>query len=120
MHGGFLLAFVLVLPGLIQLIPLAALAAILVYTGYQLTSPRVFYNIAQHGIEQLLVFCVTILATLVEGIMTGIFAGDGLQPRPAPGQVGHVSAREPAGHGQGPPSMSCTSGTRATMSAPMG
>lgn len=74
-HGAFLLAFVLLLPGLIQLIPLAALAAILVYTGYQLTSPRVFQNVAQHGIEQLLVFCVTILATLVEGIMTGIFAG---------------------------------------------
>lgn len=74
-HGAFLLAFVLLLPGLIQLIPLAALAAILVYTGYQLTSPRVFKNIAQHGIEQLLVFCVTILATLVEGILTGIVAG---------------------------------------------
>ena len=77
-HGAFLLAFVLLLPGVIQLIPLAALAAILVYTGYQLTSPGVFKNIAQHGIEQLLVFSVTILATLVEGIMTGIFAGMGL------------------------------------------
>lgn len=74
-HGAFLLAFVLVLPGLIQLIPLAALAAILVYTGYQLTSPQVFKNIAQHGIEQLLVFCVTVLATLIEGIMTGIIGG---------------------------------------------
>lgn len=74
-HGAFLLAFVLVLPGLIQLIPLAALAAILVYTGYQLTSPQVFKKIAQHGIEQLLVFCVTILATLVEGIMVGIVGG---------------------------------------------
>ncbi len=74
-HGAFLLAFVLLLPGLIQLIPLAALAAILVYTGYQLTSPQVFRKLAQHGIEQLLVFCVTILATLVEGIMMGIFAG---------------------------------------------
>ncbi|MBX2798566.1 MAG: hypothetical protein KTR31_12870 [Myxococcales bacterium] len=74
-HGAFLLIFVLLLPGLIQLIPLAALAAILVYTGYKLASPQVFQNIAQHGIEQLLVFCVTILATLVEGILTGIFAG---------------------------------------------
>ena len=74
-HGAFLLASVLLLPSLIQLIPLAALAAILVYTGYQLTSPQVFKNIAQHGIEQLLVFCITILATLIEGIMTGIFAG---------------------------------------------
>ncbi|MFK7926944.1 MAG: SulP family inorganic anion transporter [Myxococcota bacterium] len=74
-HGGFLLAFVLLLPSLIQLIPLAALAAILVYTGYQLTSPQVFQNIAKHGYEQLLVFCVTIVATLVEGILTGIIAG---------------------------------------------
>lgn len=74
-HGAFLLAFVLLLPGLIQLIPLAALAAILVYTGYQLTAPQVFKNIALHGFEQLLVFSITILATLVEGILTGIFAG---------------------------------------------
>lgn len=77
-HGAFLLAFVLLLPGLIQLIPLAALAAILVYTGFQLTSPAIFKSVARHGIEQLVVFCVTILATLVEGIMTGIFAGMGM------------------------------------------
>ncbi|MFT4626734.1 MAG: carbonic anhydrase, partial [Myxococcota bacterium] len=74
-HGACLLAFVLLLPGLIQLIPLAALASILVYTGYQLASPQVFLNVSRHGIEQLIVFCVTIVATLVEGIMSGIFAG---------------------------------------------
>ena len=39
-HGMFLLVFVVAFPTLIHSIPLAALAAILMYTGYRLASPQ--------------------------------------------------------------------------------
>src|SRR5262249_50756137 len=55
-HGLFLLAFVLLLPKLIHQIPLAALGAMLVYTGYRLASPREFFKTYQIGVPQFTVF----------------------------------------------------------------
>src|SRR3954454_13294762 len=43
-HGLFLLGFVLLLPSVIRLIPLAALGAMLVYAGFRLAHPREFVN----------------------------------------------------------------------------
>ncbi|SDL63269.1 Sulfate permease, MFS superfamily [Catalinimonas alkaloidigena] len=74
-HGAFLLVFVLLLGGLIQKVPLAALAAILIFTGYKLTAPKVFAEQSQKGWEQLLVFVITILATLLLGLIGGIGVG---------------------------------------------
>ena len=52
MHGLIVLLFVAVFSGLIQMVPLAALAAILLFTGYRLTAPRVFERAYQQGWEQ--------------------------------------------------------------------
>jgi MFS superfamily sulfate permease-like transporter len=74
-HGLALLLFVALLPGLLQLIPLSALAAMLIFTGYRLANPKIFRSIVQIGWDQLFVFSVTILLTLVEDLLVGIFAG---------------------------------------------
>lgn len=74
-HGLFLLAFVLLLPGLIHRIPLAALGAMLVYTGFRLASPREFIHTMQIGREQLVVFVGTIVATLATDLLVGIGVG---------------------------------------------
>ncbi|MBC7486200.1 MAG: SulP family inorganic anion transporter [Cytophagaceae bacterium] len=74
-HGGFLLLFVALLPGLIQHIPLAALAAMLIYTGYRLASPKVFRETLKVGVGQLVVFVFTILVTLASDLVMGIVAG---------------------------------------------
>lgn len=74
-HGLFLLAFVLLIPGLIHKIPLAALGAMLVYTGFRLANPNEFVRVFNVGREQLAVFVVTIAATLATDLLIGIGVG---------------------------------------------
>ena len=74
-HGLFLLAFVLFLPNVIHNIPLAALAAMLVFTGFRLAHPYEFIKTWKIGKEQLVVFLTTIIITLVEDMLIGVLAG---------------------------------------------
>lgn len=74
-HATILLAFVWVLNDLIQVIPLAALAAILIYTGYKLASPHEFVETWRKGEEQLIIMINTILGTLFFGLLWGILIG---------------------------------------------
>ncbi len=74
-HGTFLLGFVALAPGLLSEIPLAALAAMLVYTGAKLASPRELVHIKQIGPDQLLLFLTTLLVTLATDLLVGVTAG---------------------------------------------
>ncbi len=74
-HGLFLLAFVLLFPGLIQQIPLTCLAAMLIFTGYRLASPNEFVKTYQIGAPQFIVFVGTIIVTLLTDLLVGILAG---------------------------------------------
>jgi MFS superfamily sulfate permease-like transporter len=74
-HGLFLLAFVALVPGLIHMIPLSALAAMLVYTGCRLASPREFINVFKIGSEQLLIFVATIVGVLATDLLVGVGIG---------------------------------------------
>lgn len=79
-HGLFLLAFVLLLPGLvIRQIPLAALGAMLVYTGFRLASPKEFIHTYKLGVEQLVVFVTTIVVTLCTDLLIGVVSGIALK-----------------------------------------
>lgn len=74
-HGLFLLAFVALAAPLIELIPNAALAAMLIYTGFRLASPREFQKTWKIGWDQLIIFVTTIVVTLATDLLLGIFAG---------------------------------------------
>ena len=74
-HGAFLLVFVSLAPGLLHEIPLAALAAMLVYTGARLASPRELWHVRQIGLDQLALFVTTLLVTLATDLLVGVAAG---------------------------------------------
>lgn len=78
-HGVFLLAFVALAADLIEMIPNAALAAMLIYTGYRLASPKEFKKTWSIGWDQLIIFVTTIIATLLTDLLVGIFAGVAVQ-----------------------------------------
>ena len=74
-HGLFLLLFVACLPGLIHRIPLAALAAMLIYTGTRLASPHELIKTFRAGRGEFLVFVATAVVTVASDLLVGVAAG---------------------------------------------
>lgn len=75
MHGIWLLLFTLVFPFVLRQIPSAALAALLVYTGYRLIDIRAARRIAEIGKSELLIFAVTAVSILITDLFTGVLIG---------------------------------------------
>lgn len=74
-HGILLLLAVLYIPGLLNTIPLAALAAILILTGYKLSKFSLFVSYYRKGWDQFIPFIVTVFAILLTNLLAGIFIG---------------------------------------------
>lgn len=74
-HGLFLLIFVALFPKLIHEIPLAALAALLVFTGFRLASPKEFAKTLAVGLDHFAVFVITILGVLATDLLVGVAIG---------------------------------------------
>lgn len=74
-HGILLFASVLLIPGLLNKIPLSALAAILIFTGYKLAKIPMIKEFYHKGWDQFIPFIVTIIAILLSDLLIGIFIG---------------------------------------------
>jgi MFS superfamily sulfate permease-like transporter len=74
-HGILLLSTVILIPGILNMIPLSALAAILLMTGFKLTSPALYREMFRNGMDQFLPFIVTIIAILFTDLLIGIAVG---------------------------------------------
>ena len=74
-HGMFLLVCVAMIPMVLHRIPMAALAAMLIYTGFRLAHPSEFMNVLRIGREQLVIFAVTLVAVLSTDLLIGIAIG---------------------------------------------
>lgn len=74
-HGFFILVFLLTAVYFSNLIPKAALAAMLIGVGWKLAHPREFGHVFKIGTDQLAIFVVTIFVTLATDLLIGIAAG---------------------------------------------
>lgn len=77
-HGTLLFISVLLVPGLLNMIPLSALAAILIMTGYKLAKPTLFKEFHSKGWDQFVPFVVTIVSILLSDLLIGILIGIGV------------------------------------------
>ena len=75
MHGFWLVGTVALIPGLLEKIPLSALAAVLLFTGYKLANPGIFRQMYQRGWNQFLPFVVTVVAIVFTDLLIGIIIG---------------------------------------------
>ena len=75
LHGVWLLVSVALVPTLLNLIPLSALAAVLIATGYKLTKPKLYTERWKQGWSQFVPLVVTVLAILFTDLLKGILVG---------------------------------------------
>lgn len=74
-HGIFLLVSVLAIPTILNMIPLASLAAILIIVGFKLAKPSLFKEMYAQGSKQFIPFIVTIIGILLTDLLIGIGIG---------------------------------------------
>ena len=75
MHGVLILLSVLLIPGLMNMIPLASLAAILLITGYKLAKPSLFKAMFTQGWYIFIPFIVTVLGVVFIDLLKGVALG---------------------------------------------
>jgi MFS superfamily sulfate permease-like transporter len=75
LHGWWLLLSVLLIPGVMEYVPLAALAAILIIIGLKLAKPSMFLDYYRRGWSQFIPFMVTLLAIIFTDLLIGIGIG---------------------------------------------
>lgn len=74
-HGLWLIGCVVVIPHVLNLIPLSCLAMILILVGYKLTKPALIKSMYHRGWNQFVPFAVTIVAILFTDLLIGIMIG---------------------------------------------
>ena len=74
-HGVLLIACAMLIPNILNMIPLAALAAILFVVGFKLAKPALFKEMYQSGTEYFIPFIVTILGIVFTDLLMGIAMG---------------------------------------------
>jgi carbonic anhydrase/SulP family sulfate permease len=77
-HGILLCTSVVLVPDWLNRIPLSALAAILITTGFKLASPKILLQLWKEGKYQFLPFIITVTAILLTDLLIGILIGLGI------------------------------------------
>lgn len=75
LHGGWLLLFVLALPWLLRMTPVACLAGILVYTGFKMMNPKQLKDLSDYGRGTVAVFAITALTIVATDLLVGVVTG---------------------------------------------
>lgn len=75
LHGAWLLLFIAVLPFALRLVPVSSLAALLVYTGYKLVSPKAIKTLWSYGKSEVAIYATTVAVIVIEDLLTGVVVG---------------------------------------------
>lgn len=75
LHGMLLLSAVLALPAVLNMIPLAALAAVLLHVGYKLAPVSLFKQMYARGTSELMPFLATFFGILLTDLLKGVAIG---------------------------------------------
>ncbi len=79
LHGAWILGFVALLPWLLREIPMAALGAVLVLTGWRLVNfSHAKHLFKDHGPLPVVIWAVTLLLVVTQDLLTGVLVGIGL------------------------------------------
>jgi MFS superfamily sulfate permease-like transporter len=78
LHGLWLLVFVCFLTPVLRLIPVACLAAVLVFTGYKLVNPRHLVELRHYGWSEVGIYFATLVTIVSTDLLTGVIVGVGL------------------------------------------
>jgi MFS superfamily sulfate permease-like transporter len=78
LHGAWLLVLVAAVPFVLRAVPTAALAAILVYTGYKLVNPQNVKRLLQYGGMPVVIYAATLVTIVSVDLLKGILVGLGL------------------------------------------
>lgn len=93
LHAVWILGFVALLPFLLEAIPVAALAAILVHTGYKLIAPGSLRNLWRVGKAEVAIFSVTLVSVVMLNLLEGVLIGLGLALLRLLWEATHLEAR---------------------------
>ena len=74
-HGFLLLISVVTIAGLLNMVPLASLAAILLVVGYKLAKPALFKEMFKLGYDQFIPFVATVVGILLTDLLMGLTIG---------------------------------------------
>ncbi len=74
-HGILIVVAVMFLSQIMNMIPLASLAAVLIYTGYKLLAPEHFWEQYKKGWGQLIPFATTVFAIVFSDLLIGVTIG---------------------------------------------
>ncbi len=93
LHGVWLLGLVSFFPFLLEKIPTASLAAILVYTGYKLVQPAAIRKLWEVGRSEVVIYLVTVVMVVATNLLEGVIAGTLLAILKLLYQLSHLQGR---------------------------
>ena len=75
LHGVWILAIIVLFPGLLRMVPTCSLAGVLVFTGFNLIKVKDMRHLASYGRIPLLIYAATLITIVTTDLLTGVLVG---------------------------------------------
>jgi MFS superfamily sulfate permease-like transporter len=75
LHGVWILAIIVLFPGILRMVPICSLAGVLVFTGFNLIKLKDMRHLASYGRIPLLIYAATLITIVTKDLLTGVLVG---------------------------------------------